>query len=45
MVGGLAEWLAATVENRPVSYRWTSHSPVAPREGRAFRRSGRRQAL
>ena len=45
-VGGLAGRLAATAEGRaPLPYRWTSHRPVAPREGRAFRRSGNRQAL
>ena len=41
-VGGLADRLAATVGWQAASlpYRWTSHRPVAPPEGRAFRRSG-----
>jgi len=42
VVGGLAERLAAKVEKEPIPYRWTSRRPVAPPEGRAFRRSGSR---
>ena len=45
-VGGFAGRLATTAERRaPLPYRWTSHRPVASPEGRAFRRSGNRQAL
>ena len=45
-VGGLARRLAATAE-RPAQlpHRWTSHRPVAPPEGRVFRRPGNRHAL
>src|SRR5262245_65677398 len=40
----LAERLAATMVGRQQPYRWTSHRPVAPPEGRASRRPGDRQA-
>ena len=45
-VGELAGRLAATAQRRaPLPHRWTSHRPMASRQGRVFRRPGNRRAL
>lgn len=48
MVGRFTERLAAIMEGRrrkePLPFRWTSHRPVASREGGALGRSGNRHA-